>query len=310
MVPLKNFYHKSSLMLKNMKSSGRDKAKRLGIKHDYSHVKISKEQLAIKLKNTNYKFICCFCKTPIKIWSAAGYSSISCDRYNSNNPYHVDNIRFSHNRCNCQDGSWRKSGSKTVEDFRRSLTEVGVEWCESDSDEAKEIFKKNKEYFQSNTSEQTKLEEEEKENMKNKQDNRETVVIGGIQLELEPHHIEWLLSTLANSITKSSSKNLTSKSDGCSSKKRGFSNKIYDWIKTLNFDTKITAKLIREKFENELKDYYEEYPSNFLTASQTTKKGRSLIFRDSSGVYRRRREKDCSTKVSIVDQSEKSLVKS
>jgi hypothetical protein len=145
------------MMLSNIKVSGKGKAKRLGLKHNLDHVKISVKEIAEELKKLD-KLVCGFCDTPIKIWEIGSYSCISCDRHKDPlAPYRVGNIQFTHNRCNSQDGAWRHSDKKTIDDFRGSLTKVGVNWVSSDSVEAEEIFNKNKEYFRSNKKQQIQL---------------------------------------------------------------------------------------------------------------------------------------------------------
>lgn len=276
MIPLENYHHRAGMMLANIKVSGRSRAKRLGIKHDHSHVKVCVGELAEKLQKTE-KLICCLCDTPIKIWEVGQYACISCDRHlDPRGPYSIANIRFTHHRCNTQDGAWRHSDKRAVEDFRKSLTSVGVEWVPADSVQAEDIFEKNQEYFRSSLTQQIKL---ETKSMKKNTDNKlERIVIGGVQYEMEPRRVEWYLLTLKNAPKQSAyvfpgdSTSPASVSDVCR------------WIETLSSDVDITTQLVEKHFSKRI------HPltlKKILCSILDTKKGKRLIRRESPGVYRR-----------------------
>jgi hypothetical protein len=275
MIPLENYYHRASKMLTNIRASGRYRAKCLGVKHTQSHVKVTVTELAEKLQNLD-RLICCLCDTPIKIWVTGGASCISCDRHlDPAAPYIIENIRFTHHRCNIQDGSWKHSNEKTIKDFRDSLTYAGVEWVPSNSVQAVEIFEKNREYFRSNKTQQIKS---ETKHMKHTNQNviLEKIIIAGVQYELESHRVKWFLSKLINSpnysVVEDDAGDKASVSEVCK------------WIKKLPLETDITADLLRKQFKDRLDLVVSQKILYYIT---TTKKGRKLISRESKGIYRR-----------------------
>lgn len=186
---IKNYFARASTMMGNIKTSGRSKAKRLGIPHTQSHVNIDKTKLANLLKNCD-KLICPFCETPIKIWVIAGPECISCDRITKGHIgglYSCENIRFSHQKCNTLDGPKRNDRSVlTKEYFRRFLSEVGVVWCEPDSAEGIEILNKNDLYFSVSRNEQISIEYNPNKikNMKNENTKTVKFTVSGIPIEM------------------------------------------------------------------------------------------------------------------------------
>lgn len=292
MIPLENYYHRAGMMLANIKVSGRSRAKRLGIKHDHSHVKVCIEELSVKLQKTE-KLICCFCDTPIKIWESGRYACISCDRHlDPRAPYSIENIRFTHHRCNTQDGAWRHCNKKTVEDFRKSLTNVGVKWVPANSAEADEIFEKNQEYFRSSLTQQIKL--ETKSMQKNTDNKLERIVISGVQYELEPRRVEWYLLALKNAPHQSA---YTFSSVACDSKSPASVSDVCRWIETLTADTDITTQLVEQTFGERIHPLTRK---KILCSILKTKKGKRLIRRESSGVYRRAIQSNSAVESTVV----------
>jgi ribosomal protein S9 len=291
--PLENYFRRSKLILSNIKHSGKSRAKRLGIKHTLDHVKIDYYQIAKKLRNTR-KLICSFCYTPIKIWEIGSYSCISCDRHkNPKAPYSVDNIQFTHNRCNSQDGSWHHNKEKTIEDFRESLTKCGVYWCEHDSDEAKIIFEKNEEYFSSNIKQQKKLEI----NMNNKTKNSLSVRIeldgiGSMVFDADEIAIARTLHELKKlsdytSTAKSNTVNRNSVKGKTPS--MTLSGRARTYIGGLTADTDVTWNLLSTKFSGE------RIPSDMLSRFKTEG---LLKVTDKRGVYK---------SIPKVEKTEKSM---